>query len=257
MQQRLERLRAADADAERVAAGRGERAHRRVGAREQVVARRRGDVLAERLLHQLGVDARLAPVDQPGLLEPAGELVRRLDRDVGAAVHRRGRQLGMEVQVPAPRLVDEQDRVARRRVDRVGDRAGVRAQPLVGRRGVDHRERLGVARQPAEHLLDRRRQHRLELRVVGRGEEAEVQPVALDRVDRRVVAVAGDEHERVGALERQHPQHDEVRARRAVDGEHRPVRALRRGGERSASPNTPVWSTSVPKKPAEIETSEA
>ncbi len=26
---------------------------------------------------------------------------------------------------------------------------------------------------------------------------------------------------------------------------------------RSASPNTPVWSTSVPKKPAEIETSEA
>ena len=27
--------------------------------------------------------------------------------------------------------------------------------------------------------------------------------------------------------------------------------------KRSASPNTPVWSTSVPKKPAEIETSEA
>ena len=52
---------------------------------------------------------------------------------------------------------------------------------------------------------------------------------------------------------RQHAQHDPVRARRAVHGEHRAVGALGGAAKRSASPKTPVWSTSVPKKPAEIE----
>ncbi len=230
-QQALELLGALDAGAERLAAGRGERADRGVGRGEQVVARAGGDVLAERLLHQLGVDAPLAPVDQAGLLQAAGQLVRGLDGDVGAGVHRRGRQLGVEVQVPAPGLVDEEHRLRRRVVDGGGDRVRVRAQPLVRGRGVDDGERLRVAAQPVEHLVDARRQHRLELRVVGRGQEAEVEPERLDRVDRRVVAVARDEDQGVRPLEREHAQHDEVGAARAVDGEHRPVGVLGLRGE--------------------------
>jgi hypothetical protein len=42
-----------------------------------------------------------------------------------------------------------------------------------------------------------------------------------------------------------------------VDREHRPVGALGGGGERLGPAKIPVWSTSVPKKPAEIDTSEA
>jgi hypothetical protein len=72
-------------------------------------------------------------VDQPGLLQPAGELVGRLDGDVGAHVDGRRRQLGMEVQVPAPGLVDEQHRVVGGVVDGGGDRVRVRAQALVRR----------------------------------------------------------------------------------------------------------------------------
>src|SRR3954470_25086347 len=50
---RLEPLRALDGAPELVAAARGQRADRRVGAAQQVVARRGGDVLAVGLLEQL------------------------------------------------------------------------------------------------------------------------------------------------------------------------------------------------------------
>jgi hypothetical protein len=79
----------------------------------------------------------------------------------------------------------------------------------------------------------------------------------LDRVDDRVVDVARHEHERVGALEGQRAQHDPVRAARAVDREHRAIGPCAAAANASASAKIPVWSTSVPKKPAEIETSEA
>jgi hypothetical protein len=72
-----------------------------------------------------------------------------------------------------------------------------------------------------------------------------------------VVDRARDEHHRVLALQRERPQHDPVRAARPVHGEHRPVGALRSAAKRSASPKIPVWSTSVPKNPAEIDTSDA
>jgi hypothetical protein len=42
-----------------------------------------------------------------------------------------------------------------------------------------------------------------------------------------------------------------------VDREHRPVGALGRGREALGLAEDPVWSTSVPKKPAEIEMSDA
>ena len=65
-----------------------------------MVAGRGGDVLAVGLLHQLGVHAALAPVDQPGLLQPAGQLVGGLDADVGAGGHRARRQLGWKCRCP-------------------------------------------------------------------------------------------------------------------------------------------------------------
>jgi hypothetical protein len=140
-------------------------------------------------------------VDQARLLQAAGELVRRLNADVGARAHCALGQVGMEAQVPAPRLVDDDHRVVRRSVHGADDRARVGREALIGRGRVEDGERLRISREGIEHAIGARRQHGLEARLVGRGQEAEVQPEGLDRVDDRVVDVARHEHERVAALE--------------------------------------------------------
>ena len=137
----------------------------------------------------------------------------------------------MEVQVPAPGLVDDHHRLLRHAVDGFGDRLRVRGKPLIGRAGVEDRERLGVAAHTLEHRLGARRQQRLEARLVRGRQEAEVERERLQRVDDGVVDVASDEDQRVRALERERAEHDEVRPARAVHREHRAVGALGVGGE--------------------------
>jgi hypothetical protein len=88
------------------------------------------------------VDAVALQMKHRALLEAGAHLVHADDADVGTGVHRPGRQVLVERQVRAPRLVDDQRLTAG--VAHLGDAGQVRARAVWARTADKGAGRIGI-----------------------------------------------------------------------------------------------------------------
>ena len=176
----------------------------------------------------VGVDAAgRRDVEHRRLRERADDLVRRGQHGVGALLERRRRQVGVEAEVRAPRLVDHQ-----RHAGGVGDLGAARdvgRHPVVGRRDDPRRARL---RRGGQRRLERGRRdavrHAELLPVLGR-DVARPPAGEHEAVDHRRVRVALDHQRRAQRREREAER--VVALAGAVGEEPRARGAVRLGGE--------------------------
>jgi len=179
---------------------------RRAGRAQQVLARRQ----------DLGVDAVAREVEAGALLDRGPHLVHARHDEVRARVHAPLGQVGVEGQVRAPRLVDDE-----RHAELVADgrdARDVRAGAPVGGGDEQHPLGAGVGLQRGPDVVGLRRVRQVALRV-----ELRVHP---DRPD------AGDDHARDHGLVR--VAGDQQLLARPGDGDHRALdgqRAAARGEE--------------------------
>ena len=173
------------------------------------------------------IAAAVADVQHRALRQRAGDLVRAREHRVGALRQRGRRQLVVEAEVRAPRLVDdERDAGA---VGDLGAAGDVGGHPVVGRRDDERRARVGAAASAASSAAGVTQCVMPELRVVlGRDEArdaaAEHEPVD----DRRVRVALGDDPR---AQRRQRQAQRVVALGGAVGEEERARGAERLGGE--------------------------
>ena len=178
-------------------------------------------------LETVELDAVPLHVQHRRLRHGAEHLVRRVDAHVGAGLHRRQRQRGVEVEVRAPGLVDEQRDVVLVRDRR--DRLEVGRDAVV-RRGDDvDRLDVGLALDRRAH---RRRGDRVihVQRLVDLGLHPDGRGAGHDQAAHRALVRVARQRQLVARIERGH-HHALVAAGRAVDQEERLLRAEALGGE--------------------------
>ena len=206
----------------------GELPPRAVERREQQRRRAGRAQQPQRPPHRAGVDAAaVADVQHRALGQRARDLVRAREHRVGALRQRGRRQLVVEAEVRAPRLVDDERHAgAVRDLRAAGDVGG---HPVVGRRDDERGLRV---RRGGQRRLERRGRDAVgdpELLVVLGRDEARQPAAEHEAVDDRRVRVALRDDPRAQRREREAQR--VVALRRAVGEEERPRRAERLGGE--------------------------
>ena len=203
----------------------------RRAASSEAISSEDGDVAAhepDRAGDRVGVDAAgRRDVEHRRLRERADDLVRRGQHGVGALLERRRRQVGVEAEVRAPRLVDHQRHA--RGVGDLGAARDVGGHPVVGRRDDPGRARL---RRGGQRRLERGRRHAVRhaelLAVLGR-DVARPPARQHEAVDHRRVRVALHDQRRAERGEREAER--VVALAGAVGQEPRARRAVGLGGE--------------------------